>query len=323
MIERPRRLRQSPALRSLLRETNLRVDQLVQPYFLAESPRAQEPITGFTEVYRWGVDSLSGQIEKNLKHGIKGFLFFGSTTKKDEVGSGAYDEKGLLPEAIRVIKQRFGSQAVLFTDVCLCPYTNHGHCGVIEGNKVVNDASLPLLADMALAHARAGADFVAPSDMMDGRVGAIRQRLDEQGFQDTGILAYTAKYASAYYGPFREALASAPQGTDRATYQMDFANTGEALRELRLDISEGADMVMVKPALPYLDIISKLSEASDIPVAAYSVSGEYEMVKALVAKGMADEKKMILENLFAIRRAGAQLILTYHASQVSEQRWLE
>ncbi len=324
MLERPRRLRQTPQLRSLLKETSLRVDQLVQPYFLAAEPRAQETITGFTEVYRWGVDSLSGQIEKNLKHGIKGFMLFGSTTEKNELGSGAYDNQGLLPATLRTLKQRFGSQAILFTDVCLCPFTSHGHCGVIDGEKIANDPSLPLLAKMALTHAEAGADFVSPSDMMDGRVGAIRKCLDENGFSDTGILAYTAKYASAYYGPFREALASSPQGgTDRASYQMDYANSKEALRELRLDLEEGADLVMVKPALPYLDIIAKLSAESDVPVAAYSVSGEYEMIKQLVKHGMADERKIILENLFAIRRAGAQLILTYHASQVSSQGWLE
>jgi len=323
MIERPRRLRQNAHLRNLVHETALRVDQLVQPYFLSEAPRGQEPIQGFTEVYRWGVESLSGQIEKNLKHGIKGFLLFGSTKEKDEKGSGAYDDTGLLPNTIRTLKKRFGAEMLLFTDVCLCPYTSHGHCGVIEGEKIANDASLQLLANMALSHARAGADFVAPSDMMDGRVAAIRHHLDENSYEDVGILSYTAKYASAYYGPFREALASSPQGTDRASYQMDYRNVREALRELRLDIEEGADMVMVKPALPYLDIISRLSAESEVPVAAYSVSGEYEMVKALVAKGMADERKMILENLFAIRRAGAQLVLTYHASQVAEQRWLE
>lgn len=321
--ERPRRLRQNKIVRDLVQETTLRLDQLVQPYFLAEAAGAKDPIQGFTGVYRWGIETLSTQIEKNLESGIRSFLLFGSTTHKDDVGSGAYDERGLLPASVRVLRKRFGDKLVLFTDVCLCPFTSHGHCGLIENGKILNDASLEPLQKMAVAHARAGADFVAPSDMMDGRIGAIRQALDEKGLEETGILAYTAKFASAYYGPFREALASSPQGTDRATYQMDYRNEREAMRELRLDLEEGADMVMVKPALPYLDIIAKFKAESDVPVAAYSVSGEYEMVKQLALKGMADERKMVLENLSAIRRAGAQVILTYHATDAAEKGWLK
>jgi porphobilinogen synthase len=253
---------------------------------------------------------------------VKSFLFFGSTADKNEIGSGAYDEKGLLPQTLRTLRQRFGDSALFFTDVCLCPYTSHGHCGLIEGHHILNDESLEPLAKMALAHARAGADFVAPSDMMDGRIGYLRRALDDKGFSATGILAYTAKYASAYYGPFREALSSSPQGTDRASYQMDFGNTRAALRELRLDLEEGADIVMVKPALAYLDIIAKFKEESDVPIAAYSVSGEYEMVKQLALKGMADERKLALENLTAIARAGAGIILTYFASVIAEKGWL-
>ncbi len=228
----------------------------------------------------------------------------------------------ILPKAILSLKKRFGSNVLLFSDVCLCPYTSHGHCGVLNGEKVDNDRSLELLSKMALVHAEAGIDFVAPSDMMDGRVAHIRKTLDEKGHSETGILAYTAKYASAYYGPFREALKSAPKGTDRGTYQMDFRNSKEALRELEMDLSEGADMVMVKPALAYLDIISEFKRASTVPVVAYCVSGEYEMVKQMHAQGMADGKRMALENLTAIRRAGADIIITYFATEMAEKGWL-
>lgn len=321
MLERPRRLRRSKIVRDLVHEHALRLDQLVQPYFLTDGARAKEPITGFTGVYRWGVETLSAEVEKNLENGVKNFLLFGSAATKDEVGSGAYSDRGVLPDALRALRGRFGENAVFFTDVCLCPFTSHGHCGLLEEGHILNDESLEPLTKMALVHAEAGADFVAPSDMMDGRIGAIRRALDEKGFGGTGILAYTAKYASAYYGPFREALGSAPKG-DRATYQMDFRNTKEAERELRLDVAEGADMVMVKPALAYLDIIARFSQLTDVPIAAYSVSGEYEMVKQLAAKGMADERKLVVENLTAIRRAGAQIILTYFAGEMAEKGWL-
>jgi porphobilinogen synthase len=318
---RPRRLRSSEKLREMIHEVDLSLSQLIQPYFLAADKKAQEPITGFSNVYRWGVDSLSKKIESDLERGIHGFLLFGGATDKDEMGSGSGDPQALIPQALRTLRARFGKSILLFSDVCLCPYTSHGHCGVLEGDEIHNDASLTPLAKMALIHAEAGADFVAPSDMMDGRIGFIRETLDASGKENVGILAYTAKYASSYYGPFREALDSAPKG-DRATYQMDFRNRTEALRELELDLNEGADLVMVKPALAYLDVIRAFKEISTVPVVAYSVSGEYEMVKALVAKGMADERKMTVENLTAIRRAGANIIITYSASEIAEKGWL-
>ncbi len=322
-MKRPRRLRGKASIRNLVQEVRVSLEQLVQPYFLADPPTAQEPISGFSEVFRWGIDSLSKQIEGDLERGVKSFLLFGGTTKKDEMGSASLKLDGQIPQALVKLRQRFGDAPVLFTDVCLCPYTKHGHCGVLDGNRIANDASLEPLAQMAIVHAQAGADFVAPSDMMDGRIGYIRTKLDSAGLSETGILAYTAKYASSYYGPFREALDSSPAMGDRATYQMDFHSATEALRELELDLAEGADIVMVKPALAYLDIIQKFRERSTVPVAAYSVSAEYQMVKELVAKGMADERKMVLENLTAIARAGAQIIVTYFASPVAKKGWLK
>lgn len=316
MLVRPRRLRDNSILRNLIQETNLSIENLIQPYFLAKDPLAKEPIQGFTGVFRWGIESLKKQIEKDLERGLKSFLLFGASQEE------------LLPQAISNLKKAFGDNLLLFSDVCLCPYTEHGHCGIVKGERVDNDISLEPLAQMALAHAEAGVDFVAPSDMMDGRIGFIRKHLDEKGFTQTGILAYSAKYASSYYGPFREALGSSPKTTDsprlkdRATYQMDFRNSQEALRELKLDLEEGADMVMVKPALAYLDIIHSFREESMVPVVAYSVSAEFEMVKALVAKGMADERAMVIENLTAIRRAGAHLVVTYFATELAEKGWL-
>ncbi|NBT58653.1 porphobilinogen synthase [bacterium] len=316
MLIRPRRLRDNPVIRNLVHETHLSLEHLIQPYFLTKDPRGQEPIQGFTGVFRWGMEALKKQINKDLENGLKSFLLFGAS------------DEGLLPEAISSLKKNFGDGLLLFSDICLCPYTDHGHCGVVNEGRVDNDLSLEPLAKMALAHAQAGVDFVAPSDMMDGRIAAIRKQLDEKGFSQTGILAYSAKYASSYYGPFREALGSSPKATDfprlkdRSTYQMDFRNTQEALRELKLDLDEGADLVMVKPALAYLDIIKSFRAESTVPVVAYSVSAEFEMVKALVAKGMADEKSMVLENLTAIRRAGAQMVITYFATELAEKGWL-
>jgi porphobilinogen synthase len=333
---RPRRLRQNAHLRELVSEVDLSVSHLIQPYFLGSSPNAKDPIKGFSEVYRWGEDSLSKKIESDLDRGVKSFLLFGSSpeSEKNERGSAAYAENGNTPRALRALKKRFGNSLLLFTDVCLCPFTSHGHCGVTDEKLVLNDESLEPLAQMALCHAEAGADFVAPSDMMDGRIGFIRSALDAQGFTSTGILSYTAKYSSAYYGPFREALGSSPKSevssalpralpSDRSTYQMDFRNRTEALRELELDLNEGADMVMVKPALAYLDIIREFKEKSPVPVVAYSVSGEYEMVKALAGIGMADEQKLAIENLTAIKRAGADIIITYYTSTIAEKGWLQ
>ncbi|MFM8269811.1 MAG: porphobilinogen synthase [Pseudomonadota bacterium] len=316
MLVRPRRLRDNSIIRNLVYETHLSLENLIQPYFLTQNSQAQEPIQGFTGVSRWGIEKLKKQVEKDLEKGVKSFLLFGASNEE------------LLPQAISNLKKTFGDHILLFSDVCLCPYTEQGHCGVVKEGRVDNDDSLSPLAKMALSHAEAGVDFVAPSDMMDGRIGFIRNHLDEKGFTHTGILAYTAKYASSYYGPFREALGSSPKTTDfprlkdRSTYQMDFRNTQEALRELELDLKEGADMVMVKPALAYLDIIQSFRKESSVPVVAYSVSAEFEMVKSLVAKGMADERAMVIENLTAIRRAGAHLIVTYFATELAEKGWL-
>lgn len=322
---RPRRLRKNQIIRDLVHETDLHLSQLVQPYFLANEKDAKEPITGFSDVYRWGIDLLSKKVETDLKQGLKNILLFGSApnAQKNEKGTAAYEEKGSLPNAIRTLKERFSDSVVLISDVCLCPYTSHGHCGLVDGSEVENDSSLVALGEMALVHARSGVDIVAPSDMMDFRVGYIRNLLDEAGYDQTSIMSYTAKYASSYYGPFREALGSAPKGTDRATYQMDFRNRTEALKELELDIAEGADMVMVKPALAYLDIIKDFKERSSVPVAAYSVSAEYQMVKLMAQQGLVDERKMALENLLAIRRAGANIIITYFAEFLAAGGWLK
>lgn len=334
---RPRRLRKNSHIRNLVHEVDLSLHQLIQPYFLKEGSSTKEPISGFTDVYRWGVDSLSKKIETDLELGLSNFLLFGevSQSQKGERGLLIPIQDSVMPKAIQTLKNRFGDKTVLFVDVCLCPFTSHGACGVLNdgsnvkralGNnmsvQVDNDATVTELSKIALCYAQAGADFVAPSDMMDGRVGAIRRSLDQQGLNDTGILAYTAKYASSYYGPFREALGSSPVGMDRASYQMDYRNSKEALRELDLDVKEGADMVMVKPALAYLDIISLFHRSTKLPVVAYSVSGEYEMVKQLAKIAMADERKMAIENLTAIRRSGADTIITYYASEIAEKRWL-
>lgn len=324
LMHRPRRLRSSTLMRDAVHETHISLSNLIQPYFLTEGPSNKDPIQNFTGVYRWGIDALSKKIEIDLDRGLKNFLLFGSTDEahKNEEGSESYSDLGLVPRALRHLRKRFGDSAFLITDVCICPYTSHGHCGVVKDGEILNDESLEPLSRMALAHAKAGADLVAPSDMMDGRVGHMRMTLDEHGFPDTGILSYTAKYASSYYGPFREALGSGPKGGDRSTYQMDFRNSRDALRELRLDLEEGADIVMVKPALAYLDIIKEFKSISDIPIAAYSVSAEYEMVKKLSQSGLCDERKMAIENLTAIRRAGADMIITYYASEACEKGWL-
>ena len=326
---RARRLRRNPIIRDLVHETDLHLSHLVQPYFLAAQKNVKEPITGFTGVYRWSLDLLSKKIEIDLANGLKNFLLFGAahSEKKDELGTEAYEEKGTLPMAIRTLKERFADSLVLISDVCLCPYTSHGHCGLVKRTttaiEIDNDSSLQPLGQMALIHARSGVDIVAPSDMMDFRVGHIREVLDKNNFMKTAIMAYTAKYASSYYGPFREALGSAPQGVDRSTYQMDFRNSIEALRELETDLAEGADIVMVKPALAYLDVIREFKDRSPVPVAAYSVSAEYQMVKVLSASGLVDERKMALENLTAIRRSGADIIITYFAEFIAGEGWLK
>ncbi|MCU0588011.1 MAG: porphobilinogen synthase [Syntrophobacteraceae bacterium] len=313
---RPRRFRRSENLRRMIRETSLGVDQLVYPLFVAPGTGVKNPVSSMPGVYQHSADTLLHEIESVVELNIPGILLFGLPSRKDPVGSEAYDEKGVVQEAVRAIKTRF-PQLVVITDVCLCEYTSHGHCGVLKGQEVENDPTLELLARSALSHAEAGADVVAPSDMMDGRVGFIRDALDEAGFDQVGILAYSAKYCSAFYGPFREAAESAPQFGDRRAYQMDPANSDEAIREVSLDLEEGADMVMVKPALPYLDIIRRIKEEFEWPVAAYNVSGEYSMIKAAAANGWLDETRVMMETLTAIRRAGADLILTYFAKDAA------
>jgi porphobilinogen synthase len=316
---RLRRLRRSEALRALIRETRVEVGDLIYPLFVVEGNKIKQEISSMPGQYRLSGDLLSKEVEDIAKLGIPAIILFGVPKKKDEVGSSAYHPKGVIQQAIRAIKKAT-PELLVITDVCLCEYTSHGHCGVVVDGYVDNDKTLELLAKTALSHAEAGADMVAPSDMMDGRVKAIRRALDENGFQNIPIMAYAAKYASAFYGPFREAAESAPQFGDRRSYQMDAPNWREALREVELDIAEGADIVMVKPALPYLDVISKVRDTFNHPLAAYSVSGEYAMVKAAAQQGWLNEKKIVLEMLTAIKRAGADIIITYYAREAA--RWL-
>ncbi len=313
---RLRRLRKSEHIRKMVRETTLSVDDFVYPMFIAPGKSFKEEIKSMPGIFRQSIDNAKREIKVVSDLGVKAVLLFGIPESKDELGSGAYDDNGIIQRALREIRDRF-ENIVLLTDVCMCGYTSHGHCGIIRGGKVDNDETLDYLAKIALSHARAGADFVAPSDMMDGRVGAIRNALDEEGFIDTGIMSYSAKYASAFYGPFREAAKSSPEFGDRKEYQMDPPNVREALREIALDISEGADIVMVKPAMSYLDVIRAAREEFDYPLAAYNVSGEYSMVKAAGRLGWIDEHLVIMEMLTSIKRAGADLIITYFAKDAA------
>jgi porphobilinogen synthase len=319
-IVRMRRTRQSEQLRGLVRETHLSVEQLIYPLFVAEDLAEPNEISSMPGIMQWPLEYLGREIERIASLGITSVLLFGIPTDKDEVGSQAYAEQGIIQRAIQRIKS-VAPQLVVMTDVCLCEYTSHGHCGVIHNGTVQNDESLDLLARMALSHAEAGADLVAPSDMMDGRVGALRHKLDEQGFSAVPIMAYSAKYASGFYGPFREAAGSTPQFGDRRSYQMDPANVREALREVDLDIAEGADIVMVKPALAYLDVIRQVRDHCDLPLAAYNVSGEYSMIKAAARNGWIEEQRVVIEVLTGIRRAGADMIITYFAPDVA--LWLK
>ncbi len=309
---RLRRFRRTAPLRGLVRETRLSLDQFVMPLFVAPEPLANEALPAMS---RFDVDGLVREVDALAAGGVRAVILFGIPAEKDEEATGAWEDDGIVQQALRALRPRF-PELVLLSDVCLCEYTSHGHCGVIVEGEVHNDRSLELLARTAVSHAEAGADVVAPSDMMDGRVAAIREALDDHGFESTPILAYSAKYASAFYGPFREAADSVPSFGDRRSYQMDPANVREALRECELDIAEGADAIMVKPALPYLDVIRAAREAFDLPVAAYNVSGEYAMVKAAARAGWLDERTAALESLTAIRRAGADLILSYWAKDL-------
>lgn len=319
-IVRMRRTRQSEHLRGLVRETHLSVEQLIYPLFVAEDLAKPNEISSMPGIMQWPLEHLGEEIERLVSLGITSVLLFGIPTLKDEVGSQAYAEQGIIQRAIQRIKA-VAPEMIVMTDVCLCEYTNHGHCGVIHNGNVQNDESLELLTQMALSHVEAGADLVAPSDMMDGRVGAIRHRLDEAGFSGIPIMAYSAKYASGFYGPFREAAGSTPQFGDRRSYQMDPANVREALREVDLDIAEGADIVMVKPALAYLDVIRQVREHCNLPLAAYNVSGEYSMIKAAAQNGWIDEQRIVMEILTGIRRAGADMLITYFAPDVA--LWLK
>jgi len=313
---RLRRLRATETMRRMVRETILRVDDLIYPLFVIHGRDVKNPVPSMPGVYQLSIDHLIKEAQEVKDLGIPAVILFGIPAHKDETGSEAYAEDGIVQQAVRAIKDTT-PELVVITDVCLCEYTDHGHCGVVKDGKILNDPTLELLAKEAISHARAGADMVAPSDMMDGRVRAIRHALDREGFEHIPILAYSAKYASALYGPFREAAESTPRFGDRRSYQMDPANAREALREVELDIEEGADIVMVKPALPYLDIISQIRERWPVPVAAYNVSGEYAMVKASARLGWMDEKRLMMEMVTSIKRAGADLILTYFAKDIA------
>lgn len=318
-MKRFRRLRVSNQMRKLVRETRISKNDLIYPIFVSEGENIKNPVESMPGIYQFSIDRLDEILQQITLSKIPGILIFGIPKHKDELASSAYDDNGVTQQAIRYIKKSCPDLLVI-ADVCLCEYTSHGHCGVVHDNRILNDETLPLLSKMAVSLARSGADIIAPSDMMDGRVAAIRQSLDENGFIDTPIMAYSAKFASAYYSPFRDAADSTPCFGDRKTYQMDFANGKEALREIADDISEGADMVMVKPALAYLDIIREASRY-DFPLVAYNVSGEYSIVKAAAQNGWIDEKRIVMENMVAIKRAGADIIITYHALDVA--RWLE
>ena len=318
-MDRTRRLRQTVALRNMVRENHVRVDELIYPLFVMEGENLAEPVESMPGICQYSLDRMNEELDRVKEAGIPAILIFDIPAHKDEVGSGAYDEHGIVQEAIRRIKKDY-PELIVIADVCLCEYTSHGHCGLIKDGVILNDETLPLLAKSAVSYAEAGADIVAPSDMMDKRVGAIRKALDEAGFTYTPIMAYSAKFASGYYGPFRDAAHSAPGFGDRKTYQMDPANGQEALREVEEDIAEGADLIIAKPAMAYMDIIRAIHENYNVPIVAYNVSGEYAMVKAAAANGWIDEKKIVMENMIGMKRAGAKMIITYHALDVA--RWL-
>ncbi len=318
--KRPRRLRVSEAIRSMVRETHLRPEDIISPMFVINGTDAVEPINSMPGVFRFSVDKAIVEAGKVYELGIPAVLLFGIPDHKDALGSSACDEKEAVQKATTAIKDRYPDLLVI-TDICLCEYTDHGHCGVVENGKILNDQTLDLLANIALSHARSGADIVAPSDMMDGRVAAIRSALDGGNYTGTAIMAYAVKYASAFYGPFRDAAGSTPQFGCRRSYQMDPANVREALWEAALDIEEAADIVMTKPALSYLDVTRAVRDAVNVPVATYNVSGEYAMIKAAVAQGWLDEEKVVLEALLSMKRAGADMIITYHAKDAA--RWLQ
>ncbi|MBM7557133.1 porphobilinogen synthase [Halanaerobacter jeridensis] len=310
-------MRKNKSIRSLVRETELSTSDLIYPLFVVPGVEVKEEIPSMPDNYHFSLDLLLEEVAELVDLGIEGVLLFGIPKSKDEIGSRAWAKDGIVQQACRKIKDEF-PELLVITDVCLCQYTSHGHCGIIEDGYVQNDATLDNLAKIALSHIEAGADMVAPSDMMDGRIQAIRTKLDQSGYQDKAIMAYSAKYASSFYGPFRDAAHSAPEEGDRSSYQMDPANSEEAMREISLDLKEGADIVMVKPALPYLDIIRRASDQFNAPLAAYNVSGEYAMIKAAAKEGWLDEEETALESLLSIKRAGAEIIITYWAKKVAK-----
>lgn len=320
MFIRTRRLRKNSLIREMVKNVNLDISSLIFPLFITEGENIKTEIESMPNQYRYSLDRLNEELEELLKLGINSILLFGIPEHKDEVGSEAYADNGIVQKAIRQIRKDHGDKFLIITDVCMCEYTSHGHCGILHHHDVENDITLEYLAKIALSHAKAGADIIAPSDMMDGRIEKIRTTLDENNFKDVSIMAYSVKYSSAYYGPFREAADSAPSFGDRKTYQMDFRSNNSFYREIEADIQEGADFVMIKPALAYLDVIKSVSDIVDLPVVAYNVSGEYSMVKAAAQNSWIDEEKIVMENMYALRRAGANIIITYHAKDIA--RWL-
>ena len=322
MLIRPRRLRKSPILREMVAETRLSKDMFIYPYFVVPGKNVVHGIDAMPGVNHFSVDTLLKDVEKSLSLGINKVLLFGVGEEKTEDASSSYDKHSVVANAVRELKKEFADDLYVITDVCTCAYTTHGHCGILQHDYVQNDKTVDVLSKMALSHAQAGADMIAPSDMMDGRILGIREKLDQHNLENTAIMSYSIKFASAYYGPFREAADSAPGKGDRKAYQMDFRNPRETMRESALDEQEGADILMVKPALAYLDVIKSLRESTDLPVACYNVSGEYSMVKAAGAKGWIDEQKVIMENMYAFSRAGANIIITYHAREIMEKSWI-
>ena len=318
MIQRPRRLRRTADIRKMVRETRLSPSSLIYPIFLKEGRNIREEIPSMENQYHYSVDRVCEDLEKFARNGVHQFLLFGLPAEKDACGSQAYAEHGIVQEGLREIRRQFGDDVTLITDVCMCEYTSHGHCGILNGETVDNDKTLEYLAKIAVSHAQAGADMVAPSDMMDGRVGAMRAALDANGFLDTAIMSYAVKYASAFYGPFRVAADSAPSFGDRKTYQMDWHNVREALKEALTDVQEGADILMVKPAMSYLDVVSKVKEATHLPLAAYSVSGEYSMIKNAAKQGLVDEYNILCETAVSVFRAGADILITYYANELAD-----
>lgn len=322
MLNRPRRLRKNAIVRNMIAETKLTKDMFVYPHFVVEGENIINPIPSMPGVNHFSIDELLKEVENGLKHGIDKILLFGVGEQKTEDGSSAHSNNAIVVKAIKALKTKFGERLYIISDICVCAYTTHGHCGVIHDDYVHNDSSVEVLAKMALTHAKAGADMVAPSDMMDGRIKAMRDILDENGFENTAIMSYAIKYASAYYGPFRDAADSSPQKGDRKSYQMDFRNGNESITEGLLDEAEGADIIMVKPALAYMDVITKMKENTLLPMACYNVSGEYSMVKAASEKGWIDEQKVVMENMYAFARSGASIIITYHTKDILTKGWL-